>query len=143
MKTFQSVDYLLFPYEVDDFEEREGDYIYHHLDGELRLIFQDQTVLYFSWINRPMTYSIGWSQKPHFNEGALSPYNMSNSAFWKPFVGQPITFEHFDKTHQVVKLFCSYAELFLSSQYEDGMFSGDCVRVSPTNPDAVSSAEPD
>ena len=89
---------------------------------------------YISWGSEPEQYCIQIKEKTFFSPDALCEVDMSEHPYWKEFEGQTITHEFADEQHQVLVIHNGDNSVFLSSQYDDGTFSGDCVRVSKSNP---------
>lgn len=129
--TLARIIYELFPFEELYFaaDEASG---WHQLDGQVRLEMTDGTSQFVSWGNEPLQYSIEVRSESFFSDGAVTKhFDMSRHSYWTGLVGKSIEFDYVDQGHQVLRLFADKTELFLSSQYDDGTFQGDCVRVSP------------
>ena len=117
-------------------DEHEEDGGYHRLDWELRLRFSDGSMRVFSWVNEPVQHCIGSSDKSFLREPLerLILRDVSQTRFWRGLLGTSITLEYVDSGNQVLRIYGGESEVFLSSQYADGMFTGDCVRISLTQP---------
>ncbi|WP_019139445.1 hypothetical protein [Noviherbaspirillum massiliense] len=125
------VTYELLPFEELYFaaDEASG---WHQLDGQVRLDMADGTSQFVSWGNEPLQYSIEVRSESFFSPGGVTKHiDVSAHSYWTGLVGKHICFDYVDKGHQVLRLSADINELFLSSQYDDGTFQGDCVRVSP------------
>jgi hypothetical protein len=125
------VTYELFPFEEVYFAANEASG-WHHLDGQVRLNMLDGASQFVSWGSGPLQYSIEVRPESFFSVGSVTKHiDVSAHSYWTGLVGKHINFDYVDKDHQVLRLSTDKNELFLSSQYEDGTFLGDCVRVSP------------
>ncbi len=128
-----SVDYRLLQGEEEWFGTNEGSG-WHQLDGEIRLEFSDAATMFISWQSKPMTYSIGCSDLSYFSSVMLQTVSMSSHSWWRNLIGHDVQLNFQDSDHQVLCISAGASDVFLSSQYDDGMFQGDCVRVSPVAP---------
>jgi hypothetical protein len=133
--------YELFPHEAGwlGLDEDAG---WHQLDGQVRLDFAHGATQFISWGKGPVQYSVEIRDVPFFSEGALTSLEMSTHPYWRALVGQNLDIAYADEHHQVLKLFNQHSEVFLSSQYPDGAFQGDCIRVSPRAPVGQSISAP-
>jgi hypothetical protein len=127
------VHYELFPHEADwlTADENSG---WHQLDGQVRLNFANGATQFISWGTGPVQYSVEVRDVSFFNERALTSLRMNSHPYWRELVGHRLDVAYLGTNHQVLKLFNEQVGVFLSSQYEDGTFQGDCVRVSPREP---------
>ena len=107
---------------------------WHQMDGQVVLTFKGQSMLFISWGNGPIQYSIEQKDHSFFNDGLLLEMEMSQHPYWQPLINQEIVLSYVDEQHQVLAATHGENNLFISSQYDDGMFGGDCVRVSHANP---------
>jgi hypothetical protein len=107
---------------------------WHQLDGEIMLTFTDGNREYISWGSEPEQYCVQRKNKTSFSPDTLCEVDMTEHPYWKELEGQTITHEFADKLHQVLVIRNGDNSVFLSSQYDDGTFLGDCVRVSKSNP---------
>jgi hypothetical protein len=108
---------------------------WHQLDGQIKLQFSDGHTVFISWGDKPIQYSIEIQSVTFFSPGSLVEMPMNENPFWNSLVGSEIILEYIDATHQVLQVRGRHTSIFLSSQYDDGAFQGDCVRVSTVNPD--------
>lgn len=123
----------LFEHEV---EQSWGDTpdAWHPLDGQVVFEFEDAAPVYVSWGSVPVQHCIAQRSISFFADGTLLPEVMSEHAFWKPMIGRTVERSHVAGERQVLKVSDGQSALFLSSQYDDGSFFGDAVRVSRTKP---------
>jgi hypothetical protein len=131
------VTYELLDHELGQFQTQEAKG-WHQLDGQIRLDFSDSPSVFISWVNEPLQHSIGFGPDSHFKPKALrNTMDMKNHPYWSNLVGGNLLISFIEPHHQVVRVASDLAQVFLSSQYDDGMFQGDCVRVSPIQPSYV------
>lgn len=104
------------------------------MDGQVVLDFSDGESVFISWGNDPVQYSIERRSQSFFNVGALTSVDMTNHPYWSGMIGHEIQMAYSDEEHQVLRISDRENFVFLSSQYDDGTFEGDCVRVSKKNP---------
>lgn len=126
-----AVHYEIFPSEALSFAG-EGDW--HQLDGEVRLGFTDAPEMFISWGNEPLQYSVEVRSTSFFSAGRLSSLQMNANPYWQSIIGHELSIAHIGMEHQILKLSAVPGEVFLSSQYNDGTFEGDCIRVSQCTP---------
>ena len=107
---------------------------WHHLDGEVVLTFSDGATEFISWCSEPVQYSVGRSMTTHFRPEALRPVDMTAHPIWRGIVDSDVSLRFMDDEHQVLQIASGGRAVFISSQYEAGVFFGDCVRVSEKNP---------
>lgn len=107
---------------------------WHQLDGEVALTFSNDNTVFISWGNGPLQYSIEQKDSSFFNAGVLTAVEMTQHPYWLPFIEKDISLDYLKDDHQVLVLSHEEESLLLSSQYDDGTFCGDCVRVSHANP---------
>jgi hypothetical protein len=107
---------------------------WHQLDGEIVLTFSDGECEYISWGKGPAQYCIQIKKETFFTPGTLQEIAMSDHPYWKELCGKSILREFLDEQHQVLLVACGEKSVFLSSQYDDGVFLGDCVRVAKKSP---------
>lgn len=106
----------------------------HVLDGEIELTFSGGKTMFVSWGNGSLQYCIEQKKDSFFNAAALKTVDVTHHPYWRPLVEREIAMSYIDDAHQVLALASGQDSLFLSSQYHDGTFFGDCVRVSRENP---------
>ena len=126
-----TVHYEIFPSEVGSFTGECG---WHQLDGEVRLGFTDAPEMFISWGNEPHQYSVEVRSASFFSAGRLSSLQMSAHPYWQSLIGHELSIARMDTEHQILRLSAVPGEVFLSSQYDDGTFQGDCIRVSQRTP---------
>lgn len=126
-----TVHYELLPNEARSFSGEGG---WHQLDCEVRLSFTDAPEVFVSWGKEPLRYSVEVRTASFFTADRLSSLGMSTHPYWQALVGHELCIAHVDTEHQVLKLSAVHGEVFLSSQYDDGTFQGDCIRVSQRTP---------
>lgn len=126
-----NVHYEIFPSEAGSFTA-EGEW--HQLDGEVRLGFTDAPEMFISWGNEPLQYSVEIRGASFFSAGSLSSLQMSEHPYWQSLIGHELSIAHMDTEHQILKVSAVPGEVFLSSQYDDGTFQGDCIRVNQRKP---------
>lgn len=107
---------------------------WHQMDGEVVLTFSTGKRLFVSWGNVPLPYSVEQKENTFFQVGSLTEVDMTQHPYWLPFIEREIELKYFDEDHQVLVVSHQTASLFVSSQYDDGTFCGDCIRVSLANP---------
>ncbi|WP_172205360.1 hypothetical protein [Niveibacterium sp. COAC-50] len=107
---------------------------WHQLDGEVALTFSNDKTVFVSWGNTPLQYSIEQKGCSFFNAGVLTAVDMTQHPHWRPFIERDVTMNYIKNDHQVLSLTAGEESLFLTSQYDDGTFCGDCVRVSRAKP---------
>lgn len=129
----QRIAYHVFEHELTGLWAAERT-AWHHLDGEVALTLSDDKRVFISWGNGPLQFSIEQKGSSFFNAGGLSAIEMTQHPYWRPFIGREVSMNYFNDDHQVLVLASGKENLFLSSQYDDGTFCGDCVRVSRANP---------
>lgn len=128
------VTYELFEHEFDQFlaEEANG---WHQLDGQVRLDFSDSPSVYISWIGAPVQYCIGLGSQSHFKSDAMRHHiDMTKHPYWSNLIFKDISISFIAPLNQVIRIYSYQHQVFLSSQYDDGMFQGDCVRISQIQP---------
>jgi hypothetical protein len=108
--------------------------VWHQLDGQVVFEFEDAAPVYVSWGSVPVQHCIAQRSISFFADGALRPVVMSEHTFWKPMIGRTVELTYVAGERQVLNISDGQSALFLSSQYDDGSFFGDAVRVSRTNP---------
>jgi len=118
--------YRLFEHEVD--QDWLAEAPWHQIDGEVALVGIDGAK-FISWCSEPLQYSIGQSSSSFFSPDALHTVDMSSHPFWRHLVGGTMSMHFVDSTHQILRLDGKDGSVLLSSQYDDGQFQGDCVRV--------------
>ena len=126
------VTYNLFEHELAGSWATDID-IWHQLDGEVTLTFNNDKTVFVSWGNGPQQYSIEQKDSSFFSAGGLTALEMTQHPYWQPFIEREVTMNYTSDDRQVLALVCGEESLFLSSQYDDGTFSGDCIRVSRAN----------
>lgn len=129
----QCVTYCLFEYEQTE-QWTTDSAAWHQLDGEICLIFSGSRRLFVSWGDGPQQYSIEQKDSSFFSVGLLKELDVTRHPFWWLFIGHELTMRYIDEDHQVLAVVACGETLYLSSQYDNGMFWGDCVRVSRVNP---------
>lgn len=129
----QRVAYGLFEHEAGATWPAEADG-WHHLDGEVVLTFSDGATEFISWSSEPVQYSIGRSTTTHFRPEVLRSVDMTTHPMWRGIVDRDVSLRFMDDERQVLQIAGGALVVFISSQYEDGGFLGDCVRVSAKNP---------
>ena len=107
---------------------------WHQMDGEVVLTFNDGKKVFLSWGAGPQQYSIEQKDHSFFNVGVLVEVEMTEHSYWRPLIEQEIEIRYVDDEHQVLALERNEQSIFISSQYDDGTFYGDCVRVSQASP---------
>lgn len=107
---------------------------WHQLDGEIRLNFSNAPSAFISWQSQPVVYSIGLGVRSYFPYATLRQVEMSAHVWWSSLVGREVRLDFVDSGHQILRISTDSTNIFLSSQYDDGMFQGDCVRVSLKEP---------
>jgi len=130
------VAYSVFEFEASEpwSEDAQG---WHQIDGQVVLSFSDQECLFVSWQwgFQGVSYHIAQQRKSFsFGETPLVSLSMEDHPYWKGLIGQEIEPRILDPGHQVLMLDAGVDKIFLSSQYDDGVFEGDCVRISKVNP---------
>ncbi len=128
-----SIHYHLFPGEAEALEghpERN----WHQIEGELRLEYTDAPAQFVSWGNGPVTYAVQVSDESFFDEHLLASVEMSEHPYWSGLIGHELRLDYTGPDHQVLKVTTAGGDVFLSSQYADGAFQGDSLRVSPATP---------
>ena len=129
--------YELFEHELERFQA-PAESGWHQLDGQIRFDFLDSPSLFISWVSDPLQYSIGFGSTSHFKPDALAhTIEMTDNAIWAPISNSNIQIAFTGPHHQILKVSSAVAHVFLSAQYDDGMFQGDCIRVSQTEPTYV------
>lgn len=126
-----TIHYEIFANEAGSFAGEGG---WHQLDGEVRLGFTDAPEIFISWGNGPLQYSVEVRSASFFSAGRLSSRQMSAHPYWQSLIGHELNIAHMDSGHQILRLSAVSGEVFLSSQYDDGTFQGDCIRVSQRTP---------
>lgn len=126
-----NVHYEIFSSEAGSFT---GESDWHQLDGEVRLGFTDAPEIFISWGNEPLQYSVEVRGASFFSAGCLSSLQMSTHSYWESLIGHELSIAHLDKDHQILRVSAVPGEVFLSSQYDDGTFQGDCIRVNQRTP---------
>ncbi len=126
-----TVHYEIFPSEAGSFTGEGG---WHQLDSEVRLGFTDAPEMFISWGNKPLQYSVEIRSTSFFSAGCRSSLQMSAHPYWQSLIGHELNIAHMDSGHQILRLSAVSGEVFLSSQYDDGTFQGDCIRVSQRTP---------
>lgn len=129
----RQVAYGLFEHEAGATWPAELD-SWHQLDGELVLTFSDGSIDFISWSSEPVQYSVGRSATTHFRLEALLRVDMTAHPMWRGIVDSDVSLQFIDDERQVLQIASSARAVFISSQYEDGGFLGDCIRVSARNP---------
>lgn len=129
----QRVTYNLFEHELAGPWATDTD-AWHQLDGEVALTFSNDKTVFVSWGNGPKQYSIEQKGSSFFSADVLTVLEMTQHPYWQPFIEREVTMNFSSNDHQVLALVSGEESLFLSSQYDDGTFCGDCVRVSRANP---------
>ena len=107
---------------------------WHQMDGEIVLTFSTGRETFISWGMGQKQYSIQQKEHSFFNAGALVEVEMNQHPYWLPFIGREIKLNYVDDDHQVLALCQGKQNIFMSSQSDDGMFYGDCVRISQASP---------
>jgi hypothetical protein len=128
-----SIHYHVFPGEAESLEA-EATRNWHQLDGELRLEFTDRPACFVSWGSRPVLYSVEVSNASFFAEHLLGSVEMTDHPYWSELIGHELRLSYAAADHQVLKFATPGAEVFLSSQHQNGAFQGDSLRVSPVAP---------
>lgn len=129
----QRVSYQVFEHELaGDWGTDQSDW--HQLDGQLVLTFTDERALFVSWDSEPVRYCIQKKLLSFFNSDALKEVDMTVHPFWHPFIERELRVSYVDDAHQVLMLNQGEPSLFISSQYDDGSFMGDCVRIAQWSP---------
>jgi hypothetical protein len=128
-----SIHYHLFPGEAEALEAH-AERNWHQIEGELRLEFTDAPAQFVSWGTGPVLYAVEVRDESFFDEHMLASVDMSDHPYWSRLVGHELRLDYADPNHQVLKVASPAGELFLSSQYVDGTFQGDSLRVSPRAP---------
>lgn len=127
----QQVAYRLFEREVgQDWVEEAR---WHQLDGEVMLVGASGAE-FITWCSEPAQYSIGRSSSSSFTPEILRNVDLSSHPIWRALIGREVSMRFVDEMHQVLQIEGAEHSVFLSSQYDDGAFLGDCVRVSTSNP---------
>ena len=129
-----SVDYALFEHEASG-PWSTDDCGWHQIDGELRFELEGGECVFLSWGSSPATYCIQMQPASFFNNGVLATRQMSEHPYWTPFINKECHLRYQSDDNQVLAFSTEARILYLSSQYDDGDFYGDCVRISPTPPD--------
>jgi len=127
------VAYGLFEHEAGATWPAEAD-SWHHLDGEVVLTFSDGATEFISWSSEPVQYSVGRSATTPFLPEVLQSVDMTTHPMWREIVDSDVSLRFMDDERQVLQIASGARSVFISSQYEDGVFLGDCVRVSAKNP---------
>jgi hypothetical protein len=127
------VSYHVFEHEVERSWADAPD-AWHQLDGQVVLEFEDAGPVFVSWGSEPEQYCIAQLSTSFFVDSALRLVAMSQHAFWNPMMGRIVDLTFVDDRCQVLKVSDGQSALFLSSQYDDGSFFGDAVRVSRSRP---------
>ena len=125
--------YGLFEHEADATWPAEAD-SWHQLDGEVVLTFSDGATEFISWCGDPVQYSVGRNMTTHFRPEILRPFDMSTHPMWRGIVDSDVSLRFMDDEQQVLQIASGGRAVFISSQYEDGDFFGDCIRVSAKIP---------
>ncbi|MFZ6875726.1 hypothetical protein ACO0LF_26970 [Undibacterium sp. Di27W] len=129
----EHVDYHVFAHEsAQDFSEDVSQW--HQLDGQIKLSMEAGTALYISWGQGPLQYSIEVRETTFFHQELLHMVSMDKHPYWARFISHFIHWQFEDAQHQILLLSTGEEKIFLSSQYEDGMFQGDSVRVAQLKP---------
>ena len=129
----QQVTYHVFEHEISEPWVTEGA-SWHQTDGQIVLTFRDEKPIFLSWSSDLVQYNMAQRDHSFFNEGSLTEVDMTQHPCWLQLVGKEIELKFVDTEHQVLVVSNDEASVFVSSQYDDGSFCGDCVRVSQTNP---------
>jgi hypothetical protein len=131
------VEYFLYGWEESYFFEHElRKTDWHYTDGQICLTFTQSAPIFISWFNGVAQYCIEKSRDSFIQWHGMKKHDLSSHDFWWQLINKSIEFSFLDDNHQVLRLFApnSEADVFLSAQYENGDFLGDCVRVSPHRP---------
>ena len=128
-----SIHYQLFPGEAEALEA-DAECTWHHIEGELRFEFTDGPPQFVSWGDGPVLYAVEVREESFFDEYMLASLDMSDHPYWCELIGRDVYFDYADPEHQVLKIVSPAGALFLSSQYVDGRFQGDSLRISPRAP---------
>lgn len=129
----QHVTYQLFAHEASGSWSTEPT-SWHQMDGQIVLAFAERDQLFVSWGSGPVHYSIEQRSGSFFSPDLLTATVMTTHPYWNEMIGKSIQIGYEDQSHQVLKVSCDQGALYVSSQYDDGTFCGDCVRVSKTSP---------
>lgn len=127
----QQVTYRLFEHEVAQSWSEETHW--HQLDGEVMLVGEEQA-RFISWCSEPVQYCIGTSSGTFFRTGVLQSMDVSEHPLWRKLIGSDVSTRFLDSDRQVLQIEGAGCSVYVSSQYGDGQFQGDCVRASATNP---------
>jgi hypothetical protein len=128
-----SIYYQVFPGEAEALEaDAERDW--HQIEGELRLEFTDGPAQFVSWGNGPVQYAVEVREDSFFDEHLLASVEMSDHPYWSNLIGHELSLDYADPDHQVLRVVSAAGEVFLSSQYADGTFQGDSLRIAPRAP---------
>jgi hypothetical protein len=128
-----SIHYHLFPGEAEALEA-DAERTWHQIEGELRLEFTDCPAQFVSWGNGPVLYAVEVRDESFFEEYMLGSVEMTDHPYWSELIGHELQLDYADPDHQVLKVGSRGGEVFLSSQYVDGSFNGDSLRISPLPP---------
>ena len=107
---------------------------WHQIDGQVVLNFLNGQTLFISWAKGIVQYCIQQGEQSYFSPDTLVEVPMTNHAYWLQLVGKNIDLTYRDQEQQVLVISNAENNLFISSQYDDGVFRGDCVRISHINP---------
>lgn len=129
----QHVTYQVFAHEVSESWPTEPS-SWHQMDGQIVLAFAECEPLFVSWGSGPVQYSIEQRSSSFFSPGLLMDTVMTLHPYWNEMIGKHIQVGYEGDDHQVLKVSCDNSALYVSSQYDDSTFRGDCVRVSKTSP---------
>lgn len=127
----QQVTYRVFEHEIGPLGA--GEPLWHQIDGEVVLAGKGDAE-FISWCSEPVQYCVGRRRASFFNPGALRAVDLSRHTIWHRLVGREVSVRFADPEHQVLRIEGAGCTVFLSSQYDDGRFQGDCIRVSSKDP---------
>jgi hypothetical protein len=107
---------------------------WHQIDGQVVLNFFNGQSLFISWGNGIVQYCIEQREQSFFSPDTLVEVPMTDHPYWLQFAGKNIGLTYLDQEQQVLTVTNAKNNLFISSQYDDGTFRGDCVRISQLSP---------
>lgn len=108
------------------------DDLFHALDREVRLDFDDANSIWISWSSEPRQFCIGYWEKSQFKKPIPVILNMSQAKLWHPLIGNNIELEYNSSERDFLKIYGVNYSLWCWAEGSEG---SDVLHISNSLPE--------
>lgn len=105
--------------------------IKHELDREVRLEFDDDTVIYVHWSDEPIQFCVGYKSTRAYSTEPEKTINVSGWAMWLPFINKEINIAYIEDDNEMIEISAEKNSLFF---WAGGDTGSDTLSISAQKP---------